>query len=188
MRMIVPAAIALLAACRHPGGEPGFEAAASLRDAAGAAVGSARFVPSEGGVELEIEAYGLAPGPHGMHIHERGLCEPPSFESAGGHLNPSLARHGLGAAGGPHAGDMPNLVVDADGKAKVGMFLAGVTLGPGERSLLRSGGAALVIHAGPDDQVADPSGNSGARVACGVIGKRRLTLKRVLTKVNPVPR
>jgi len=187
--IIIIAAAAAFAACRAYRPFSGAGAEAVIQGARGEELGWARFSPARGGVELEIEVGGLAPGLHGMHVHEAGRCEPPSFESAGGHLNPSGARHGLDSAAGPHTGDMPNLSVRADGTAKARLLLPRVSLGVGSDSLLRPGGASLMIHAGRDDQVSDPSGGSGARLACGVITKGgRIPLKKLLKKVEPVPK
>jgi Cu-Zn family superoxide dismutase len=109
-----------------------------------------------------------------MHLHERGVCNPPNFADAGAHLNPLGKLHGVENPAGPHLGDLGNLVVNADGTAEFTERLARATLGKGEGSLLAGTGSALVIHAAPDDRRTDPSGNSGARIACGVLGPPRL--------------
>ena len=108
---------------------------------------------------------GLPPGPHGFHIHETGSCEPP-FESAGGHFNPAGAEHGFHSEAGPHAGDMTNITVAADGTVGVEVLNTFLTL---DRTLFDADGAAIVIHASPDDYRAQPSGHAGDRIACGVI-------------------
>jgi Cu-Zn family superoxide dismutase len=145
---------------------------ATLKNAEGKDVGSATFAPTSGGVEVRVRVSGLPPGKHGIHIHAVGKCEPPDFKSAGGHFNPSGKKHGVLNPEGFHAGDLPNLAVEKDGTATVTFTAKGATLGPGEGSLFGPERTALVIHADPDDEKTDPAGNSGARIACGVIEKR----------------
>jgi Cu-Zn family superoxide dismutase len=141
-----------------------------LLDAVGAAVGTAFLRPRDGGVELAIHARGLPPGPKGFHIHENGVCEGPSFQTAGGHFNPTGRQHGRAHPDGPHAGDLPNLEVRADGTADTVVVAAGVTLAGGQpNSLQKEGGTSLVVHAQPDDDQSQPAGNAGDRIACGVI-------------------
>ena len=144
-------------------------AQADLADVAGTLLGKATFTENLNGVEVALGVKGLEPGYHGIHIHQTGSCEPPDFASAGGHFNPTGKVHGLRNAEGPHAADMPNLLVNPDGTASAVFLLPLLTLGQGENSLFKEDGTALVIHAGPDDQVTDPAGNAGDRVACGVI-------------------
>lgn len=144
-------------------------AEAILRDVQGRQIGTASFWRETEGVRLDLRIAGLPPGEHGVHVHEHGVCEAPAFTSAGGHLNPVGNNHGLASAT-PHAGDLPNLLADAEGNTVYSTVTPRVTLATGEpTSLLRPGGTALVVHAGPDDQITDPSGASGARIACGVI-------------------
>jgi len=145
------------------------EAIAVLWDLKGQQVGKAHFVDQGTGVVMTLEVAGLPPGRHGMHIHTTGACHAPDFASAGGHFNPTGKQHGLHNAKGHHVGDMPNLEVGSDGKATVTTTITGTTLGQGENSLLKPGGTSLVIHADPDDETSDPAGNSGKRIACGVI-------------------
>ena len=148
------------------------KAAAAIVDAQGKPIGSATLAPAHGGVEIDVRVEGLSPGKHGIHIHTVGKCDPPDFKSAAGHFNPFGKMHGLHNPAGAHAGDLPNLSVKANGKGS-GKFLAkGVTLGDGQGSLFGPEGTAIVIHADPDDEKTDPAGNSGARIACGVIEKR----------------
>jgi Cu-Zn family superoxide dismutase len=150
----------------------GTGATAQLQDAEGNAVGTAEFTEVPGGVLVAVRARGLDPGEHGIHLHETGACDdPPAFDSAGGHINPAGAQHGLENPRGPHAGDLPDLSVAADGTAAYEATTDRVTLsGSGAAPLLDGDGSALVVHAAKDDQVTDPTGNSGDRVACGVIG------------------
>jgi Cu-Zn family superoxide dismutase len=147
----------------------GERAAAPLRNAEGQVLGMAIFTQEAQGVRISVTVKGLSPGEHGIHIHSVGKCEPPDFLSAGPHFNPTNKKHGLTNPEGPHAGDLPNLVVGEDGSAVYEHITDRVTLTPGELSLFDEDGSSLVIHAGPDDQMTDPAGNSGARVLCGVI-------------------
>lgn len=144
---------------------------AVLKNAKGEKVGSAKFVQEDTDVKVTVEAKGLTPGFHGIHIHDLGVCTPPDFSSAGPHYNLHGKRHGLKNSSGPHTGDMPNLEAKGDGTAKAVFTLKAVTLTQGISSLFHEGGTSIIIHAGPDDEITDPSGNSGDRVACGVIEK-----------------
>jgi Cu-Zn family superoxide dismutase len=142
----------------------------TLRDGRGTIVGTATVKPNgTTGVAFDLALKGLPPGEHAVHLHQVPTCEPPSFESAGPHLNPTGKQHGLKNPQGPHAGDMNNLTVAADGTAKTTIVNTRVTFGTGAES---TRGAALVIHAKPDDMKSDPSGNAGDRIACGVIPTR----------------
>jgi Cu-Zn family superoxide dismutase len=145
------------------------KARAELKNAQGEVVGTAIFTPADHGVSMSLNVRSLPPGEHGIHIHETGKCEPPDFKTAGGHFNPAGKQHGRLNPQGQHAGDMDNLTVRPDGTARVRILLHGATLGKDASSLVRAGGAALVIHAGRDDLRTDPTGGSGARIVCGVI-------------------
>lgn len=144
-------------------------ATATLIRGDGTTVGQASLTPKGDGLWLEVDAIGLTPGKHGIHLHAVGTCTGPDFASAGGHWNPMNHKHGTDAADGPHMGDLPNIEADASGKAHLATELAMASLEGGTMGLLDADGAAIVIHAGPDDYKTDPSGNSGARIACGVI-------------------
>ncbi|HEY0092896.1 MAG TPA: superoxide dismutase family protein [Archangium sp.] len=144
-------------------------ATAELMNTGGQKIGTATLVERGDSVELQVEVTGLEPGRHGIHFHEAGLCETPGFTSAGSHFNPLGKQHGLESPTGAHAGDLPNLEADASGKASYKATTNRVTLDEGQLSIFDADGTALVIHARADDQMTDPSGNSGERVACGVL-------------------
>lgn len=148
------------------------EAGAELRSESGQVIGTATFTEDGGRVRLTVEATGLAPGPHGIHVHAVGKCDSPGFTSAGGHHNPLGKKHGLAAADGAHAGDLPNLEADQAGQARYETRTDLLTLGDGPTSVFDADGSAVVIHAKADDQRTDPTGDSGGRVACGVIVRR----------------
>ena len=125
-----------------------------------------------GGVSFHVEGTGLPHGLHGIHVHAVGRCDPPDFTTAGGHWNPAGKKHGLSNPAGPHAGDLPNVEVAASGVLGTTVTLPGAALVSGvgaAGSLIDADGAALVLHAQADDYATDPSGNSGARIACAVL-------------------
>lgn len=144
-------------------------AMATVRNGDGTSLGVVRLEAVVGGVRLTGQLTGLAPGAHGIHLHAVGRCDPPGFTSAGDHFNPRNAKHGLLNPDGPHAGDMPSIAADANGRATVDHISALVTLGRGATTVFDADGTAIVVHASSDDQRTDPSGNSGSRVACGVV-------------------
>lgn len=152
---------------------PPLLAQAVLKDKAGQQAGLATLTEEADGVRIEITGVGLPPGPKGVHIHAAGKCEPPDFVSAGAHFNPTGKKHGRLNPDGAHAGDLPNLVVTSVGAAGLDATTKAVTLKAGvPGSLFGPGGASLVIHAQADDEKTDPTGNSGGRIACGVITRK----------------
>lgn len=132
---------------------------APLRDGAGAVKGSVAVK----GTRLTVKVTGMTPGIKGVHVHEAGLCQGPDFKSAGGHWNPMAKQHGRDNPMGAHSGDLPNMRVNARGRGTLTITL------PPEAMKRPAGGLSLVVHAAADDYRTDPSGNSGARVACAVI-------------------
>jgi Cu-Zn family superoxide dismutase len=139
-------------------------------DASGTAIGTIRLSEDRHGiVHLSVKVRGLTPGLHGIHIHSVGACSP-TFAAAGGHYNPLAHEHGLDNPNGPHAGDLPNLQVDARGHGRLHARTDRVTLTAGPATLFDADGSAVIIHADPDDQVTDVgNGGSGARIACAVL-------------------
>lgn len=143
-----------------------------LKNEGGEEIGTASLKQEAKGVEIQIEVRNLPKGTHGFHIHEKGLCEEPEFKSAGGHFNPTNAKHGFDNPKGPHAGDLPNLEVGEDGKGTESYLNEMITLKKGEKnSIIREGGTSLMIHSDADDYVSQPAGNAGERIACGVISE-----------------
>ncbi|MDQ6717511.1 MAG: superoxide dismutase family protein [Gemmatimonadota bacterium] len=173
----------ILAACNKSflTSHPVAVAGATLSDSAGHRVGTASlWQEADGIVHVDVEitcaaggsCTALTPGDHGIHFHSVASCvaaSSPAFSSAGGHYNPLSKQHGLANALGPHAGDAPNLTVGADGRGKASFTTDRVTITAGATSLFDADGSSIVIHSGVDDQMSQPSGGSGVRVACGVV-------------------
>jgi Cu-Zn family superoxide dismutase len=143
-------------------------AAADVRDRTGFSKASATATRSGDGIRLQISASNMAPGAYGAHVHMTGRCDPPGFESAGGHWNPTNHQHGKDSPHGMHKGDLPNMLIGADGRGSMEVTIPQASIRGGTNPLLDADGAALVLHAAADDYRTDPSGNSGVRIACGV--------------------
>ena len=167
LSILIPAAAALAADV------PTAPVTVDMKDSAGKSVGTATVSPADNGVKIDLDLHGLPPGVHGFHIHAVGKCDGPDFTTAGGHFNPDKKQHGSENPNGPHAGDLDNLAVDADGNVKTTVIAEGAKFAGSSdpHSIFHPGGTALVIHAGEDDMKTDPSGNSGKRIACGVISQ-----------------
>lgn len=164
-------AILLVADCANLGLDGPATAEALLAPTTGSnASGTVKFIEGDG-VLIEASVTGLAPGRHGFHIHDKGDCSAPDATSAGGHFNPDGMPHGDPAKGDHHLGDMPMLVADANGNAKLETILQGLGISGGGQGSGKGNivGRSVIVHAAPDDFTTQPTGNSGARVACGVI-------------------
>jgi len=162
LSLLVPFLLAACSTVTEPlGGAP-----MPLINSSGQTIGTIRAWQSAGGVSFHIEASGLPHGVHGIHVHPIGRCDPPDFSTAGTHWNPTNKQHGLNNPQGPHAGDMPNVTVAANGVLSETVVLPHATMA----QLLDQDGSSIMIHANADDYVSQPSGNSGAKIACAVIG------------------
>ena len=146
-------------------------ARADLKNADGKSVGAADFRETKEGVFVILRVHDLSPGLHAVHIHAVGKCEGPQFTSAGGHFNPGQKKHGFKNPEGPHAGDLPDVLIVKNGSGRFEAVTDAVTFATGANSLFDQDGSAIVVHATADDNTTDPTGNSGDRIACGVIEK-----------------
>lgn len=156
------AAASVLGGCMSDDDWGGYEGpAVPLVNASGATVGTVEIQPRSGGTYLRVEVQGMPMGEHGLHLHAVGKCEGPAFQSAGGHWNPASKQHGHLNPLGAHLGDLPNLDVSANGHGRL-VFLVNGQVNDAD-------GTSLVVHAKPDDNRTDPSGNSGDRIACAVL-------------------
>jgi Cu-Zn family superoxide dismutase len=163
MRNLILLLPLLLTACVTE--EPQGGAPMPLINSAGQSIGTIRAWQTAGGVSFHIEATGLPHGVHGIHVHPIGRCDPPDFSTAGTHWNPLGRQHGFNNPQGPHAGDMPNITVAANGVLSETVVLPHATMA----QLIDADGSSIMIHASADDYVSQPSGNSGAKIACAVI-------------------
>lgn len=169
MRLALPLIALSLALTATAASAAGEKATAKLAGGGGAAKGTATLVQTDAGVTLSYSGMGLPPGTHGIHVHMVGQCDGPDFTTAGSHWNPTQHQHGTENPAGPHMGDLQNLTVDGRGRTKFSATIAGAQLKGGDNPMIDADGAALVIHAAADDYKTDPSGNSGGRIACGVL-------------------
>lgn len=173
---VLAPAMLLLAGCVGQAGQYGSASApaqrsatAMLADASGNARGKATLSETAQGLRVQVRVEGVPEGAHGIHLHMVGRCDAPDFASAGGHWNPTGKMHGMQAPGGHHLGDLPNITIGADGTGSIDFLIDGGRLTDGDHALLDADGGAIILHAQPDDERTDPSGASGARIACGVI-------------------
>jgi Cu-Zn family superoxide dismutase len=167
---MIGAYLAILAAAQAastPPAPPPGPSVIEIRKADGSLAARAMIWQGRSGVEVRVQAAGLPAGHYGIHFHGVGRCEGPAFASAGPHWNPSGRQHGKLNPAGHHLGDLDNLDVDESGGGRMEFTIAGATLS-GADGIFDADGTSLVIHAAPDDYRTDPSGNSGARIACGV--------------------
>ena len=148
---------------------PAAAQSAQLVDANGKAIGQVAISEDAHGVTLKVTAAGLPAGTHGVHLHEKGMCEGPKFESAGAHWNPATKQHGRDNPMGAHLGDLANMEAADGAEASSTYLVAGVTRGGATNALADADGTSLVVHTKADDYKTDPSGNSGDRIACAVL-------------------
>ena len=145
------------------------QARADIKNAQGKSVGTVFLRETKDGVLMTVNVNGLPEGLHAVHVHSAGKCEGPAFTSAGPHFNPMNKQHGLKNPAGPHAGDLPDMYVEKNGAGRYEVLVDSITLGSGERSVFDIDGTSVIVHVTADDNMTDPTGNSGDRVACGMI-------------------
>jgi len=167
-RLAILAGCVWLAACSHMSLRSPAATATLAPTKGNQAAGTVNFVQRGRTVYVDARITGLSPGPHGFHVHEKGDCRAPDGSSAGGHFNPAGTPHAGPDSAQRHAGDLGNLVADANGVAVYRVQVSGISLGTAADSII---GRAVIVHATADDLRTQPSGNSGARVACGLISK-----------------
>lgn len=171
MNRFVLLGLILFVASSPAGAEPlRAHAVADLIGLDGKPVGHADFAQTSHGILIELDLHGLPPGPHGVHVHGSGVCEPRKrFTSAGPHFALEPRAHGYFARGGPHEGDLPNQFSASDGSLHASMLTNAFTLGNGEKSIFTRSGASIIVDSRPDDYFSQPDGHAGDRIACGVI-------------------
>ncbi len=162
----------LAVSCNNNAASGPMRAEAQLKNADGASIGSVVFTQENAGpVKIEVNIHSFLPGMRALHIHENP-CEAPDFGEGGGHFNPYGKEHGFLNKKGPHAGDLPNILIDEDGNCSVTFISNLITLKEGKiNSILRPPGTSVMIHKMPDDYFTDPAGDAGERLACGTIRK-----------------
>jgi Cu-Zn family superoxide dismutase len=143
----------------------------NMYNSSGDMIGTVQLTEGDGGVDFKVKLEGLEPGYHGMHVHEYPKCDQPDFTTAGSHFNPDGNEHGLMHPEGSHLGDLPNIEAAPSGLVDAELMLPEATLMDGKKSLLDGEGTSLIIHKGQDDGVSQPGGESGPRIACGIIAK-----------------
>jgi superoxide dismutase, Cu-Zn family len=181
--LLAGASAPAMAAAKKKPAEPALAATAELKTVDGKDVGTVALTRTGDGVRLKLAFKSLPPGEHALHVHSVGKFEAP-FTSAGPHFNPDQKKHGLKSSEGHHAGDMANIVVPANGNLTQTVVNKDITLEKDKpNSVFQNGGTAIVVHANKDDEMTDPAGNAGDRIACGVImtvdaGKRSAATHR----------
>ena len=154
---------------RSGGKAPALMITSDVVDGTGNMLGTARLLQEADGTRVTLAMRGLPAGTYAVHLHQTGLCQGPAFTTAGGHFNPAMKQHGSLNPAGEHQGDLPNMVVGDDRRGSLDAVRPGLRLTDGSMPLLDADGAAIVVHAQPDDYRTDPAGNAGQRIACGVL-------------------